>query len=413
VGEGGETTVIIDGTAVDKGIDQALANGQQRGKEEDGISLVYDCSTVPKNGLNVKFPRSVLARLKEAGVKRFTVRTKVFWFSFDATAIADLLEDTKGNVTVHAVPAPLSEAAARVIGDRPAFDVSIRYERDGHAYFFPHFSHGEMSRGFAYKPTKEERAGCLYIVYVDPEGTPWFIQNSSYREGWVIWTGQSCSVYGVGYKTPTPIFTDVDEHWAKDDIAFAASRELISNADAETFSPDAPITRKEFLVALGKLSGTDVREYTTSGFADVPDDDPAMPYIAWTAENGVAWGMDGGRFEPDKAITREEAAVILERYSEAIQYTLPRSREATDFADTRTLGAATRDIVTRVQQAGLLRSEGKDHFDPKGPTTRAEASAILRRFVELIVDESTARGHSCDDAGQPEYYDVQGWLADN
>ena len=37
---------------------------------------------------------------------------------------------------------------------------------------------------------------------------------------------------------------------------------------------------------------------------------------------------------------------------------------------------------------------GKDgnRFDPQGTATRAEVAAMLRRFLELMIDQSTAQG---------------------
>lgn len=46
-----------------------------------------------------------------------------------------------------------------------------------------------------------------------------------------------------------------------------------------TFPPNTVITRADFLMALGRLSGVDVSVYKTSSFTDVANDSKAMPYI--------------------------------------------------------------------------------------------------------------------------------------
>ena len=57
------------------------------------------------------------------------------------------------------------------------------------------------------------------------------------------------------------------------------------------------------------------------------------------------------------------------------------------------------------------------NFDPQGIVTIAEASTILRRFVELVIDEGTARGWVRNDSGSWQYIDasgraVRGWHTD-
>ena len=43
--------------------------------------------------------------------------------------------------------------------------------------------------------------------------------------------------YGVGYDAQAPAFTDIENHWAKDHILFAASRGLLDGTSAAAFSP--------------------------------------------------------------------------------------------------------------------------------------------------------------------------------
>ncbi len=89
-----------------------------------------------------------------------------------------------------------------------------------------------------YTAAKGEQTGNLYAVYVDDAGKVEWIAKSSYN------ASQSCgfetshfSIYGVGYKTFVPAFTDITGHWAADNILFAASRGLLSGTSDTTFSP--------------------------------------------------------------------------------------------------------------------------------------------------------------------------------
>ncbi|MDR1703871.1 MAG: Ig-like domain-containing protein [Clostridiales bacterium] len=50
-----------------------------------------------------------------------------------------------------------------------------------------------------------------------------------------------------------------------------------------------------------------------------------------------------------------------------------------------------KDAVKAIQQTGVIAGNSGSLFDPKGSTARGEAAAILRRFVELVIDERAAR----------------------
>ena len=229
-------------------------------------------------------------------------------------------------------------------------------------------------------------------MFVDKNGKPQLLANSSYVGGRVIFSRDSLSTYGVGYKTPVPAFAETAEHWEKENIDFVASRGLISGTSATTFAPNTVITRAGFLVALGRLSGADVSACKTSSFSDVKTGDPAMPYIEWAVKNKIMQGIGGGRFGPALSISRQDMAVIMQNYAKATGYKLPVSIAAVTFSDSAKIATYAKEAVTAIQQAGVMHGKGNNAFDPQGNATRAEASAILRRFVELVIDEGTARG---------------------
>ena len=104
-------------------------------------------------------------------------------------------------------------------------------------------------------------------------------------------------------------------------------RERILLTDENMFSPNTAITRADFLMALGRLEGSDVSGFTRSSFTDVPNNSPAMPYIEWATQNGIVSSVGnnqspeetGGRspfppqaesmrFAPNDVITRRATA---------------------------------------------------------------------------------------------------------
>ena len=57
-----------------------------------------------------------------------------------------------------------------------------------------------------------------------------------------------------------------------------------------------------------------------------------------------------------------------------------------------------------MQRAGIVKGKDGNRFDPQASATRAEVSAVLRRFVESVIDPATATGWIKNDSGHWLYY---------
>ena len=388
---------ILSATITEKMAKDAIKAAQdaskKSGKEADGIAVEFN---ITGNGsydnLSIVIKSGAIDHLKEAGVKFVKIGSPVLDVTLDTVAIAELDKQSTGTVTVSAKKlTKLSDSATKLIGNRPVYDITISYQKNGKTKYVGNFGKGAVTLGLAYKATANEKSDNLFGVYVDKNGKPQLLTNSSYDNGRLIFSRNSLSTYGVGYKTPAPSFTDTAKHWAKDNIDFVASRDLISGTSATTFAPNTDITRADFLMALGRLSGADVSSYKTSSFTDVESIDNAMPYIEWAVKNKIVSGYGNGKFGPIDSITREQMAVMMVNYAKATGYKLPVSKQANTFADDAKISAYAKDAVKAIQQTGIINGKDNNRLDPQGNATRAEASTILRRFVELVIDEGTAR----------------------
>ncbi|HWR22361.1 MAG TPA: S-layer homology domain-containing protein [Feifaniaceae bacterium] len=408
--KGGILSATISEQMVKDAVKAAQDAAKESGKEPDGIALDFNITGSGRYiGLNAVIDAAAIDRLKEAGVRYIKIGSSLLDVTFDTEALAEIDRQSTGAVTISAARlTKLPDAAKKLIGNRPAFNITVSYRRNGQNASISNFGKGAVTLGFAYKATGKEKTGSLFGVYVDQDGRPQLLANSSYAGGRLIFRRNSLSTYGVGYKTTAPAFTDTGKHWARDSIDFVASRGLISGTGTTIFAPNAAITRADFIMALGRLSGADVNVYPASGFTDVKSTDPAMPYIEWAVRNKIVQGTGGGRFGPALSITRQDMAVMMRDYAKATGYKLPVSIAAVTFADSAKISAYAGDAVKAIQQAGIMQGKANNIFDPQGNVTRAEASAILRRFVELVIDEGTARGRVQNDAGQWRYVGENG-----
>jgi hypothetical protein len=410
VDKNGNATVTIIRGRVKALIDAAKKDAKSKDKTADGIGVAFNIRLgADKKSISVKLDEQALELLEKEGVERFDVNTPTVNFSFDKTAIKKIRSQAAGVVILSVKPVTkLSGAAKTLIGKRPVYDLTLSYQKNGKTKYITSLGEGIVTLGIACKEVSGEKTGNLFGVYVGKDGKPQLLDRSSYNNGRVIFGRSSLSTYGIGYKVPAPAFTDTVNHWAKDSIDFAASRGLISGTGARTFSPDTNITCADFLMALGKLSGADMSGYKTSDSTDAKSTGSAAPYIEWASRNGIVQGIGSNRFDPDSQISREQAAVIMVNYANAAGYKLPVSRQAITFADGTKISSWAKEAVKAIQQAGIIVGKDNNLFDPAGNVTRAEASTILRRFVELVIEENTARGWGRNDSGQWQYIDVSG-----
>ncbi len=405
VSTNGAASAAIPDKAITDAIAKAQADAKAQGKTANGISVELNV-TMPKGAtsLTAALTRSSLNSLVSAGVSSLEINGSLVQVSFDKKALAEIQKRSIGNISITIAPKTnLSDAAKKIIGTRPVYDITVGY---GIGKSVSSFGSGIATVSIPYTLGKKETVGGLYAVYVDTKGNATRIAGSAYdaNSGCVIFTTTHFSQYGIGYTAPTAKFTDISTHWAKESIDYVVGRGLLSGTSDTAFSPNSAMTRGMLVTALGRLEGVDTKAYATSSFTDVKSDSAYCPYIEWAYKKGIIQGIGNNQFAPDRAITREEIAVIFANYAKATGYTLPITREATTYADASSIGSAYKDAVKAMQQAGIMMGGSDNKFNPKGNATRAEVSSMLHRYIKLTIDPATAQGWAKNDTGQYLYY---------
>ena len=414
----------VDNSSVQSAIDKAKQDAKKNGTTENGIAVTVPItSAAGQTSFNVTIKAQTLDLLVKENVRQFTV-------AIDHLVSVNIGLDTLkqldaasagGDIILRAnkVDALRSTEAKAAIETRPAYDLSLVYLSGGKETPITSLNGHTISVRLSYTPAKGEQTGNLYAVYVDDAGKVEWITKSSYDASLkaVVFETGHFSVYGVGYKNPAPAFTDIHNHWAADNILFAASRGLLSGTSDTTFSPNTGMSRGMFVTALGRLAGINPDSYKTGKFTDVKADAYYAPYVNWAAQNGIVEGVTATTFAPDSNINREQMAVIMANYAKKLGYDLPKTLQAVTFADNAQISSWAKNAVRAMQQAGILAGKNGNKFDPKGTATRAEVATILRRFVEIVIDPQTANGWQQNDSGQWSYYrngkPVKGRLSDD
>ena len=177
-------------------------------------------------------------------------------------------------------------------------------------------------------------------------------------------------------------FSDVNPgDWFYDNVMDAANNGYISGMGDGTFAPTKATTRAEFASMIAKAMGYEANPDAPSMFPDVADDFWGKAAINFCAQNGIITGYDDGTFQPNKAITRQEAASILRN-----AFKLTESSSET-FPDDSAISGWAKESVYIVKASGLMKGDaGTGNFRPTDTIIRAEAASILMnaKYAGLI-----------------------------
>ena len=110
---------------------------------------------------------------------------------------------------------------------------------------------------------------------------------------------------------PGKTFPDVAGHANQAAIEDLASRGIINGMGADSFAPDANMTRAQFAAIV--VRGLGLPEKSGNVFSDVPADKWYAKVIGTANAYGIINGKGNNLFDPEGLITRQEAAAMVTR----------------------------------------------------------------------------------------------------
>ena len=180
---------------------------------------------------------------------------------------------------------------------------------------------------------------------------------------------------------PIP-FTDLTQDWYQESVAYVYRNNLMYGTTNTTFSPDANLTRAMFAAMLYRLAGSP-RVVGTCPFPDVSSTAYYLDAVIWGEKNGIIYG-EGGKFNPDGKITREQMAAMMRRYADFCELKTDARADLSGYTDAAAVSSwALNDMKWAVAEH-LLYGDTNSHLNPTNNATRAEAAAILQRFATRL-----------------------------
>ncbi len=162
--------------------------------------------------------------------------------------------------------------------------------------------------------------------------------------------------------------------WAQEAITMLAAKGVVSGRDANTFDPNANITRAEYCQILVGAIGKS-QEAADCNFDDVATDAWYYHSVAVASKYGIVSGYGDGNFGPNNLITRRDMALMTMKAAQVMGVDLTAVRTLT-FADADQFEYAA-DAVNTLANAGIINGMSETEFAPLANATRAQAAKII------------------------------------
>jgi cell wall-associated NlpC family hydrolase len=174
----------------------------------------------------------------------------------------------------------------------------------------------------------------------------------------------AATVFSDTYKTP----------WAQPSIENLYKKGILKGTTSKQFSPIKSITRAEIASMLARAIDKSAKVHNFP-FTDVSKSKWYYSAIKEVYQMGIVKGVSATRFAPERAITREEAAVMI-----AHTFNYSHSSKLLPYKDKGKVSSWAVNSVKAVTQKGVFSGDD-GYFNPKKLMTRAEIAVVLQKAL--------------------------------
>lgn len=186
-----------------------------------------------------------------------------------------------------------------------------------------------------------------------------------------------------GFKFPIDVSEDA---WYANAVRYCIENGIMAGTGENRFSPDADVTRSQFVLILARIDGVDLddEEYDGTLFDDVEEDQWYSRAVVWAAKNGYTSGVGNGAFAPDAALTREQVALFLRTYSEKNGVDVSAAAALDSYTDKDEISAWALKGVEWAVAENLISGTTETTIAPKLITSRAQIAVIATNYLENV-----------------------------
>ena len=165
-----------------------------------------------------------------------------------------------------------------------------------------------------------------------------------------------------------------------DAVLWAAEGGIVTGTDAVHFSPYASCTRAQIVTFLWRAAGSPVVNYAMD-FNDVDGGTYYAEAVRWAASEKIVEGTTAETFAPDAAVTRAQVVTMLYRFAKAQGMDTTQGGMAIrEFDDFDAVPAYALEAMDWAVNAGVLKGDN-NRLLPQDNCTRAQIVTMLYRAL--------------------------------
>lgn len=342
---------------------------------DDASSLVQMSVEAPAaaDALVFRMSRSSLASMAEKTDSRLAIVSPLIEIVFDGKALEAMASAGSGGM--------VEVGAARLAEGRPAYRLTATC--DGSA--LTGLGDGRATVSIPYALLPDEDPDAVVVRLQGDDGSLATVRGRyDAVTGKVIFNTGRFATFVIGYNQVD--FVDIGaESWYKDAVDFIAARDITEGTGSGRFSPEAELTRAQFVVLLMKAYGLEgalpENEHTALNFEDAGST-WYTEALASARSLGIVQGVGGNLFAPDRAISRQEMCVMLYNALEVIGELPPAGSDSqwTGFDDAAQVARWAQEAVALLVEADVVHG-WNNRLAPQETTTRAEIAQLIYNLL--------------------------------
>jgi len=351
---------------------EAAANliGNVKKLEAQGRSATVEINVNASSSdepVQIVFPREALNELSRDTMANLKINAGIGSIVFDTKAVKNMNAGPAGDIR-------LEVKKTDNVMDRPAYDFSLMAGSSP----LSKLQEGKAIISIPYTLRPGEDANAIVVNQIDEANGTMKTVRGVYNAGTgtVDFAINQLSKYAIVHNKV--IFTDVAaEAWYNRAITFTAARGIVLGTGDNKFSPDAPLTRGQFIVMLMRAYGVSPEENPADNFDDAGNTYYSN-YLAAAKRNHITLGVGNNKFAPELEISREEMFTLLYRAMEVLDEDMTSDTPGalSNFSDAGEISRYAQDAMNKFVSSGVVAgSYGK--LNPKGRSDRAQIAQVL------------------------------------
>ena len=178
-------------------------------------------------------------------------------------------------------------------------------------------------------------------------------------------------------------FTDLDGFSAqtKSAVEYLSATGVVVGVGNGKYDPNASIRRRDFCVMLARAFQFNANS-ASQGFNDIPSGSYYAGAVNQMYALGVVNGVGGGRFDPNSPVTRQDAALMVQRALNLAGISVPDSGAALEsYGDSGQVKGYAQGAVGGLARMGIFPVDSSGNLAPRESLTRADMALLLHRAM--------------------------------